>query len=129
MSARNASRKYVAPKGIRKEQVTGIKEYRAGHFDGQLHAHGCSLCGRYYTDVCKDSGEDAICKDCIPHHYGRPSWEQTADPQLCCRSNSVKATEAQIQSFRLAGRSDWWICLGCSRTHPYNPTTTRRSDP
>ncbi len=127
MTARHASRKFVAPRGVRRGEVSGVQEHRRGDFDGQLHAHGCSLCGRYYTDVCSDSGEDGICKDCIPHHFGRPSWEQGADPQVCCRTESVPVTSAQIQSFRLGGRADWWICARCNRTHPYNPTTRRSS--
>ncbi len=124
MTARNAARKNVV-KTLKPGAVTGVKPTTKGKFDGELHHHGCALCGHYYVDHCHDSGEDGICKDCQVSHFGRPSWEKDNDPQRCCRTDSRPALAREVLSYRLGGRSDWWICRTCCRTHPYNPTTTR----
>lgn len=46
-------------------------------------------------------------------------WERNADPVACCYSQSVKAGPVERDKYGLAGDGEWWICRGCSRTHPY----------
>ena len=126
MSSRNVTRKHVV-KGLVPGTVSGTRHNTStkGRFDGVLHYHGCAVCSLIYCDYCKESGLDSICKDCIPAHFGRPSWERNADPLPCCLSDSRPAKPSETTSYRLGGVSTWWICRTCCRTHPYNPTTRR----
>ncbi len=127
MPRRNATRKHVV-KQLAPGVVTGIKPPTGkGPFDGDLHYHGCAVCSHLYEDCCTESGLDSICKDCMPHHFGRPSWERDRDPQPCCHHDSRPALPREIRSYRLAGLSTWWICDTCCRTHPYNPIIRRSS--
>lgn len=98
---------------------------KAGVNAGQLHAHGCVVCSRRYTDSCKIPDVNSRCITC---RSGKPraKWDQDTDPRPCCREFSRPAGKEEIAKYALGGPGPWYICRsgpnnGCSRTHPYSP--------
>ncbi len=86
----------------------------------QLHRHGCLQCGHVYTDSCQLGHENARCQNCRTV-YPRPLWESDLDPRPCCRTKSKPARFDQLEQYALGGDTEWWICMACARTSPYNP--------
>lgn len=88
-----------------------------------LHAHRCPTCKeRYEHTVGGDWDEDPECANC---RYGTTwaIWRTNALPtRECCITTSRAATSEDVKTHRLGGRSTWWICDRCKRTHPYQPT-------
>lgn len=87
---------------------------------GSLHAHGCARCHVRYEDACAEPGTDQLCTAC---RGGRP-WQALIDSRLprdCCREQARLVSKDDKDRYRLAGTRLWFICPGCSRTHPYDP--------
>ncbi len=84
------------------------------------HAHACRRCRVRYTDACTQRTEDDLCTSC---RGGRP-WQLLIDnaaPHDCCYDHSRLATKDEKTLYLLAGRSNWFICATCRRTHPTRP--------
>lgn len=90
----------------------------------QLHAHGCSVCSRRYTDSCPIPDVNGRCSKCRLGRE-RATWDRDTDPKDCCREFSRPASKEDLVRYALGGPGPWYICQsgknGCSRTHPYSP--------
>lgn len=84
------------------------------------HHHGCRQCRTRYSDNCADRGEDDLCTGC---RGGIPSQLliDSAAPKACCYAGARLATRDERKTYALAGRSNWFICPTCKRTHPTRP--------
>lgn len=90
------------------------------------HAHGCTECGRRYTDSCQSTAVNGRCYGCRTGR-SRSKWDQDFDPILCCRTDSALIKDKETLSrYNLAGPGPWYRCKTCSRTHPYRPGTGTR---
>ncbi len=116
---RNPRRQHIAPPGIAKPKPRNLDRLA-----GKYHAHGCAQCSRRYCDNCQTPAINGRCRDCTGALHGRSTWDIGGDPEPCCRQHAVPATAEQMTIHNCAGNGDWWICLRCHRTHPYNPRST-----
>lgn len=85
-----------------------------------LHAHGCRQCRARYVDACTTRDEDHLCIEC----RGGIPWRlliANAAPRPCCVTHGRLATKDEKKTYALAGRSNWFICPTCKRTHPTRP--------
>lgn len=96
------------------------KPLRAMLVPGKRHAHGCTACGRRYTDACQEPLVNRTCS-CVTGH-ARSQWDRDSDPQDCCRlySQPVVNTET-LARYALGGDEPWFQCQTCFRTHPRDP--------
>ena len=89
------------------------------------HAHGCNVCGRRFADTCARPVEARTCVTC---RTGQAASREDFDrePKPCCLVHSRLVTDVDVMSkYGLAGHTPWFQCItpGCSRTHPFDPTT------
>lgn len=114
-------------RGLRPGEVSGVAPAKAFKLTGR-HGHACLVCGLRYSDNCQDPWRNARCADCDETRmYGRAAWDVDSDPKDCCRDRFREATEAERRMHSCGGETAWWICVGCCRTHPYQPSSTNRS--
>lgn len=101
-----------------------------------LHAHGCTSCGRRYEDVCwrikvgpkggetAVAGDDGLCFQCRTGHEAVSIVGRAPErwPKDCCRANARSVREHEAVQYQLAGSGPWFICTVCHRTFPFaNP--------
>ncbi|MFP5367351.1 MAG: hypothetical protein ACLGIS_10960 [Actinomycetes bacterium] len=110
--------KHAARKNVVKFKPTVKQPALKVELKGWWYA-GCPQCGLRMTT----SSDDRICQDCSTlGPYGRPLWDRESDPKTCCLMHSAPITDVQVlQNYRCGGGTAWWLCSGCSRTHPYDP--------
>jgi len=94
---------------------------RTINFKG-LHRHGCVECSETYEDACDTPQQN---DRCTPHRSGNPAplWELNLLPGVCCRESSARATSDEINTYRLAGEAEWWMCSKCKIPHIYDPAS------
>lgn len=106
-----------------------LKDHRE-KLAGNYHAHGCMRCSHRYEDLCQDVMEDGLCYLCRTNgEKPDPWWPEARLPQPCCMEDSrvleptvYKEHRDLMASLRLAGRSTWYRCRSCGRTHPFDPS-------
>lgn len=84
------------------------------------HAHGCRQCRTRYQDNCEQHGEDDLCPKCSGLAPSQLLIDNAA-PHDCCYARSRLATKDERKTYHLAGRSNWFLCIACGRTHPTRP--------
>lgn len=91
-----------------------------------LHAHGCVVCSRRYTDACAIPDVNSRCYGCRTGSQ-RSVWDRDHDPRPCCRDHARPCSKEEVAKLALGGPGPWYICKsganGCSRTQPFNPRT------
>jgi len=121
---KSVRRKIKAPTGLRPGELRSEAQREAqASLTGWWYA-GCPGCGRRMTT----SDNTKVCQDCSTlGPYGRPLWDRESDPKTCCFLYCAPITDPRVlQNYRCGGDTPWWLCSGCRRTHPYDPTDETR---
>lgn len=97
-------------------------------FYSHAHKHGCRLCNHLLICNCNTPADDPLCAMCL-HGRDRPFFPEGTWPRDCCRYDATPAQRDKINAHLLAGRREWFICHGCGRQHPYDPSRVENEPP